>query len=405
MRIFLCPRPISLRMNLVESTLKRHTLISAIYVATILLSFHYVFVVYINSNFLDGFFGEKLIGFLYAIGSLINIAAFFYISRILEKIRNYRLLLVLVVLEIAALVGLALSHNIYLIGALFIIHHAINPIMLFSLDVFLERLSSDNKTGSIRGTFLTIINTTFVFSPLLVGIILGSGENFPLIYLISSGFLLPFFYVIYKNFRNLPHKPYKEIDIKATVRAFTHNKNVRNIFIVSFLLQFFYAWMTIYTPLYLHTVIGFSLKDIGIIFSIMLLPFIIFQIPLGELADKKLGEKEILSIGIVVMALSTIALSFIASKNLALWAVLLFLTRIGASAVEIMTESYFFKQVDGTDTNLISFFRNARPLSYILGPLVASIFLTIVSSQYLFLILGILMLLGLRYTLTLKDTR
>ena len=394
-------------MQLVTQKLRNHGLVSAIYVATLLLSFHYVFVVYVNSNFLETFFSKQVLGFMYIAGSIINIVIFLNISQILEKVRNYRMILYLTTLEGAVLCGLATLTNPYAIMVLFVIHHAINPIILFGLDIFLERLSDNKNTGGIRATFMTIGNATFVLSPLLVGLIMGNDDNFPLIYLLSAGFLIPFFVIIYRNFRNLPHKPYKKIEVKATFAAFWNNKKLWNVYMVGFILQFFYTWMTIYTPLYLHNSIGFNWKEIGVIFSVMLLPFIIFEIPLGRIADRKYGEKEIMSIGIVIMSLTTICLSFITSKNIALWALLLFVTRIGASAIEIMTESYFFKQINAENTDLISFFRNTRPISYIIGPLVAGIILSLIDNQnqYLFFALGIITLLGLRYSLTLEDTK
>jgi MFS family permease len=394
-------------MQLVTQKLRSHGLVSAIYVATLLLSFHYVFVVYVNSNFLEQFFTERVLGLLYTIGSVINIIAFLFIAQILEKVRNYRMMLYLTVLEGAVLVGMATFTNPFVIMALFVLHHAINPMILFGLDIFLERLSDNSHTGGIRATFMTIANATFVLSPLLVGFILGEGENFPLIYILSAGFLVPFFVIIYHNFRNLPHKPYKRIEVKATFLAFWRNKKLWNVYMVGFILQFFYTWMTIYTPLYLHDTVGFNWKEIGIIFSVMLLPFVIFEIPLGRIADKKYGEKEIMTVGIIVMALATLCLSFITSKNIALWALLLFVTRSGASAIEIMTESYFFKQVNADDTSLISFFRNSRPLSYIIAPVAAGAALVLIDNQnqYLFFVLGIITLLGLRYSLSLEDTK
>jgi len=394
-------------MQLLTQKIRDHKLVSTIYVAGLLLSFHYAFVIYVNSNFLEKFISERSLGILYAIGALINMLAFLYMAQILEKVRNYRLMLYLTVLEISTLVGLATLTNPYLIMVLFVVHHAINAVIFFGLDIFLERSSNDGETGGIRGVFLTIMNVTFVLSPLAVGLILGKGENFSLIYLISAAFLIPFFFLIYRNFRNLPHKPYIAIDAWATLKTFWSSKKLWNIFTLNLILQFFYTWMTIYTPLYLHDVVGFNWKEIGIIFSVMLLPFVIFEIPLGRIADTKLGEKEILSTGLFVMAVTTIALTFLEAQNMALWALILFLTRTGASAVEIMVESYFFKQINGDDTNLISFFRNARPIAYIIGPLAAGLALILVDnqSQYLFFILGIITLIGLRYSLSLEDTK
>jgi len=87
------------------------------------------------------------------------------------------------------------------------------------------------------------------------------------------------------------------------------------------------------------------------------------------------------------------------------WTLVLFITRIGASLIEISSESYFFKQIDSTDTNIISFFRNARSVAYILAAIIASATLMFLDFRFIFLVLGIIVLCGLRYSLALRDTR
>jgi len=174
---------------------------------------------------------------------------------------------------------------------------------------------------------------------------------------------------------------------------------------VKFFLSFFYAWMTIYTPIYLYRSMGFDWKIIGVIFTIMLTPFVLFELPLGKLADKKLGEKEILNCGIIIISISTMVLSFLTSHAFWIWGLVLFATRVGASAVEIASESYFFKHINAQDSEIISIFRIISPLAYSVAPLMASLALIIIDIRFLFLTLGIFMLLGLKYSLTLKDTR
>ena len=175
---------------------------------------------------------------------------------------------------------------------------------------------------------------------------------------------------------------------------------------VGFLLQFFYSWMVIYTPIYLYTHIGFSWQEIGIIFSIMLLPFVLTEAPLGKLADRKWGEKEVMSVGFIVMALATGLIAFVETKNLALWAILLFITRIGAAMVEIMSETYFFKKVHSSKADVIGFFRTMRPFAYIISPILATVlFAFFLPIKYIFLVLAIIMFLGLYSSLELKDTK
>jgi MFS family permease len=164
--------------------------------------------------------------------------------------------------------------------------------------------------------------------------------------------------------------------------------------------------MVIYTPIYLATRMNFSWGEIGSILGIMLLPFIFLQFPLGEIADRRFGEKEILVIGFIITAISTGALSFLApGTSLLVWAAILFATRIGAAAIEIMTETYFFKKIESSDTSLISFFRYTKPLSFVIGAAGASAFLAFADMKYMFLTLGIIMLSGIYFAVMIEDTK
>jgi MFS family permease len=156
--------------------------------------------------------------------------------------------------------------------------------------------------------------------------------------------------------------------------------------------------MIIYLPLLLSSEIGFGWDKIGVMFTIMLLPFLIFELPAGLLGDKKFGEKEILVLGFLIMFFATLVIPTISSPIFWLWALVLFGTRIGASLVEISSESYFFKHVKETDVGPISLFRMARPLSFILAPLIAIPVISFFSYSSSFYFLAFFTLLGLLFT-------
>ena len=196
----------------------------------------------------------------------------------------------------------------------------------------------------------------------------------------------------------------KNLLLRTLLQVFK-NRDIRSIFVTQFLLRFFYSWMVIYTPIYLYQHIGFNWSTIGVIFFIMILPFVLLEIPLGRIADKVLGEKEILTVGFIIIAIFCALIGFTESINPAWWAFLLFGTRVGASSVEIMSETYFFKLIDGEDTNLISVFRDMRPLAYIIAPLVTSISLFFVDLQQTFIILAVIVLSGVIFSLAIKDTK
>lgn len=381
----------------------KHTL-RAIYSVGFIFAMHAAVVAYIDSSFLDISVGEKYVGVIYAIGAILSILALDKIASFLGKFGNFKTAIFLFVMEIASLIGLAFIKSGVALAAVYALHYALLSLLAFNLDIFLEHFSKDARTGNIRGTYFTFVNIAWVISPFIVGSIL-TDSDFWKIYLLAAIVLIPVIIIISSNLKNIKEAAYKHPRLWQTLDKVRQKKDIRNIFAANFILQFFFAWMVIYMPIYLNRYIGLDWSKIGIIFTIMLLPYILFDFPLGKLADEKLGEKEILIAGFAVMAISTMAISFIASANVVIWAIILFITRIGASFIDMMSETYFFKKVDETDTDIIGFFRNARPISYIIAPLAATIFLSLFEYKYLFLFLGIISLVGIKYSLRLHDTK
>jgi len=346
------------------------------------------------------------VGFIYTIGAVVAIFGFLAMPMILRRFGNFRVAIVLLILEIISLLGLTIYHNVILASVFMIVSITTITFLSFSFDIFLEGLSMDASTGRTRGMYLTIVNLAWVFGPLLAGLILTNGDYWK-IYFSALFLLIPVFIIIRTTLYKFKDSDYKNSNPFSTILEVWKNRDIRNIFMAMLLLQIFYAWMTIYTPIYLHTNLGLSWSSIGIIFAIMLLPFVFMQLPVGKLADSRFGEKEILSIGFIIMALTTIIMYFVTGNNIVVWSLILFGTRVGAALVEIMCDVYFFKKVDNKNANLISFFRMARPFAYIISPILATIILSALGLgiESLFLVLGFLMFFGLKFSLSIKDTK
>ena len=124
-----------------------------------------------------------------------------------------------------------------------------------------------------------------------------------------------------------------------------------------------------------------------------------------RIADRWFGEKEILFLGFIVLALSSMAIGLLHNKSIIVWTSLLFVSRIGASMVEAMSETYFFKRVKDSDLGFISLFRTTKPWAYVVAPALAIVILPIAGLDASFIVLGFVMLYGVRFALALKDTK
>jgi len=360
---------------------------------------------YIQSSFLGQFTATEYVGLYVAAATLVSLLAIWHLPRFIRAYSNYQISFVLIIVLAASYFLLGQATNAWLVLLFFIVNFLTANLLGINIDVFLEDISVDVKTGRIRTRFMTIVNVAWVLAPLVMGNITGL-DAYASVYFWSGIALLPAVLLLFWQRRFLQDKvEYKSRQFGRLSEIFFSNRNLRNIFFTHFVLRFFYCWMILYTPLYLHEQIGFSWPQIGIIFTIMLLPFIVFEIPAGILADRYLGEKEMLIAGWLVMSGATAAIFFLTSASAAVWAAVLFSTRVGAALVEAMQESYFFKIIDKQDIDIISIFRNLSSLSWLMGSLAAVAFLVFLPLEYLFLALAAILLCAVYPSAALEDTK
>jgi len=375
-----------------------------LYGASFFFALHLALTSYINSTFLSGYIPEDIVGILYTIASLISLLGLWVMPEILPKAGNRAVSMSLIVVNAVSLFGLATARTPILLAVLFIIFFSTNTLIAFSFDIFIEHFTEKGATGRVRGFYLSFTNLAWIGAPLLSGVIIGLA-GYTAVYMLAAGlmaFILLYVFLLLKKYSDAP---YKHRSFLQSVHYLKTHKNLRLVTLSNFLLQFFYSWMLIYTPLYLYQIVGFSWTLIGLVFLAMLLPFSLLQFGLGWLADKKYGEKEMLAWGFAIMAAATAWISFIHTNALFVWMAVLFMTRVGAATVEVMSETYFFKKVRDDNPVLLGIFRDAVPLGYIIGPLLGTLALLVMPLSSLFFTLGIIMIFGVFAALALTDTK
>jgi hypothetical protein len=305
----------------------------------------------------------------------------------LRKFGSVGIFVFFVILEIFATLGLGMVSLVGLVIFFFIVHLSADPVLYLCLDINLEQeIKQEGTTGLKRSILLTVSNAAWVISPLALVFLING--NFSKVYLLSGIVLIPLLFIIIFFFKNTKRANEAGASVSAVLRSLVTSGDKARIITANFILNLFYSWMVIYLPILLNQYLGFSWDKIGYLFVFMLLPFILFQLPAGYLADRKFGEKEILISGFLIMIAASFAIpSLSVTQSFWLWATVLFASRVGASLVEVACETYFFKHVKEDDTGLISLFRITRPLSYVVAPLLALpiIYLFSYSTSFYFL--------------------
>ncbi|MEK9151648.1 MAG: MFS transporter [Patescibacteria group bacterium] len=368
-----------------------------------MLGFLDAFSIYILSSYFATVIGSDNVGVFYLIAYSGVLLALFYLQpliRIIGKARALYLFLGITILASVMLTRLDVSWSAIAIILIFMM--ALN-VTLTTLDIFLESFSKDQLSGRIRGRYLTIVSVGFLVAPILATSVLERSGYGGIFFILVLGYIAAFLVALI-GFRNDNGVFQEKILLRQTLRKMMREKNLLRIYHISFTLDFFYAMMVVYTPLYLRS-LGYAWNEIGIIFTLMLVPFVILQYPVGILADKRLGEKELLIGSILIAAVTTGALGFLDTHNLWIWGGALFLTRIGIAGLSVLRDSYFYKQIDGDNMDVIAFFRTALPMANIFGALFAAILLVFFPLQSIFFAAAGMLFLSLFSAGTLEDTK
>jgi MFS family permease len=391
-----------------RSTVLKKNKFSAHYIAVLFLSLHWACVLYINSSYLEQFVSHTVLTGLYIMGAVLTIASLFGAPSLLSRYGNKKCTLFLAISEFLIFIGMAHATSPYYASILFILHQTTITLLYFNLDILIEATTGkkEDSTGRQRGIFLTIVSITTAFAPLVIGKLIGSGvPDFSFAYILSALILVPFAYIINTGFVEYKDPQYISLNIKNGIAHLLKSNDLRNVFCAHFLLQFFFTWMVIYTPLYLYSVIGFDWEEIGGILFVGLMAYVLLEYFIGLIADKYIGEKEMMAFGFAVTAVATSWFIFLDNSSIGVWMFAMFMTRVGASFIEATTESYFFKHTNGTNTDVIGLFRITRPLSYVIGATLGGLSLHFLDFEALFIILGLLMVPGMFFAIALNDTR
>lgn len=373
-------------------------------ITAFMMGFATALLAYVTSFYIKEVLQTDNVGVIYLTSYLIILVILLNLHKIIFIFGKSFILHLSLFLSVISVAGL-LFFPISFIGLGFLILFTIASTLAWAiLSSILESFSTDNESGRIRGMHLSISNAGFLMGPLLATQLLNK-YNFDGIFLaVLLVYMLMFiFNLIY--IRKTNHHFKNRVKVVELFKKVYKRKNILRIYYVSFALEFFYALMIIYVPLYLLER-GFSWDQLGVVFTLMLIPFVLIQYPMGFMADKRTGEKEFLLFSFFILGLSTLLFYFSESKDLVVLTTILILGRIGAALVEILRESYFYKRIDGNDVDVVNFFDTSRPVAFVVATSISSVILFFSPSiSVIFLVVALVCFSAIYPTFKLADNK
>lgn len=378
--------------------------ITAVYLVTLFYAFHYALPLYSESSYLESIIPLKFVGIIYSAGAFLSLIVTLKIGFLLERFSNRKVLLIAALLETLSLIGLATSTSVFGAILYFIAHTVLLGVMYVALNILVESVSKDTETGRVRGVYLTILNLGILTGPFFAAKIVDGGFN--MLFISAALCIIPMLYILYTHLDHLQEPRYITPRIQESLKELKRFPNIRRIVFAQYILEFFFITMIVYAPIYLISNSILTLQTyLGLVIPIVLIPFIIVPYPVGHIADKKLGEKELLIVGTFLMIVGSILFALIKVPILIYFIFALFVARLGASMVEEMASSYFYKQINASQANIISIFTNTRNIALITGPLLGSLIIYLFSLQTVFFVLAGILTLSLIPAFKIHDTR
>lgn len=366
--------------------------------------YHHYLVGLIISTFLAMFMSDIAVGWVLAGASTATALSLIFMPGVFNRRGTKRVLVTFGLVEMVIVMSLSLATSGAVAAILFALEGMCAYNMFLGLDILLEaQTTEEGKTGHARGLFLVLANLSVLAASLSLSFILHD-HNYRDVFLIAAASLAPFT-LLAMSLPSVSRVPGTHSSFHHTLREIFRRVSLFPTMAAHFLLLMFFAWEIYYLPLYLYEHIGFSWQVVALIFAASLIPYILMEYPIGMLADSRFGEKEFAFVGFLIMAGGIMLFSQAVDMAIVPWIALVLIANIGGAMVEVSTETHFFKRVGVTDTDLISTFRMLRPLSAIAAPLVASLSLLFVPFQFLFVVFGCVLLLGLPLVLSMTDTR
>jgi len=91
-----------------------------------------------------------------------------------------------------------------------------------------------------------------MLSPLITGLLITDAGGYKIIYILAFVAVMIMTIGLVFSVKTFKDKSYERTPFLKAYKYLKKNPHIMSIVIISFILQFFYALMVVYTPIYLH---------------------------------------------------------------------------------------------------------------------------------------------------------
>ncbi len=333
---------------------------------------------------------EVAVGLLSAGLTCIAFLASFYFVPIFEKNRKLSLFSIALSIHAVTYVIFAINRNLYIFIALSVVLTLSDVIRVVCAGEIIRDQTSTKNLGKSEGLIYALSNAGWMIGPLIAGLI-ADAFGIDIVFALAAMFtaIALIMFNLTRLIDRSKKKPLLHSDIIKNFISFFKDKERAKSYIISGGINFWWAILYLYVPLFIVNQGKLDMLWVGAYFFAIVIPLIMFEYLCGELADKY-GYKKIFVTGYAIMGLCAVTLFIF--TNIYLMMGLLVLASVGAAMVEPTTEAYFLKITDRKKLDrFYAPYSTAIDSAHLVSKLAGALILFLLPYNYMFLMAGIAM--------------
>ncbi|MFA5030146.1 MAG: MFS transporter [Patescibacteria group bacterium] len=346
---------------------------------------------------------DVLVSVILTCSYLFGVISLIYGSYIIEKLQKRKTMILSLIAYCVVLLLFASNNSSSGMILFFVIYTFLFTLLQLNISLYIDHFSNKKNIATNFGKNGVLGNIGWIIGPILGGL-LAAQFSFIEVFLLSSlfAFLALIIFVFSEPPEHLRHKNlHHHVHIRQNIVGFFKNSFLRRMYINSLGFNIMYGSMFL-APLFFKE-LGADITLIGFFMGLMAIPWIILELPIGKIADKKHNEKRMFTWGYILLFITLIGFGI--SKNYYMAFAFLFFTSVATSFIEQTIFPLFYRYVPESAIPISSVFLTHNGFGLFLGVLLPTLALTIMGLGTYYALLGVLMLVFIINSLRLKPQK
>ncbi|MBD3387822.1 MAG: MFS transporter [Candidatus Altiarchaeales archaeon] len=353
-----------------------------------------------------------LVGVIISLPAVVAMLVDLPIGDLTDRMGSRRLLLS--GLFALGVLGASLSYVSNLLGllAFMVFLGLLYQLVYIPAKAYVMDVSPLGKSSEYLGFEMSFIMLGLALGPIAAGMIISKGLSpnlaGSLLYVFSCFSALTLGVLLFRDC--MPHECFTKairevlVEDKVFLKELVEYARLKStglsILVLTFTFTFYDGMVWTIQPLHYLSFTDSALEG-GLILSSFVLPFILFDIPGGRLADR-FGRRKILMFGLALGGVSSIAFSMASTvPQLMLSA---FIATSGLAFAWPSMEGILTVKTDlGGRGSVIGVWSTARDLGYVLGPICGGLLAKALGLDRVFMVLGVLLLAVMAFTFKIRE--